>query len=118
MCIENENLLPIFTKIEIKNTNPLMKIGDLRLIPAGTEFRSIALQLIISCKKDLIIEITNTIYGSENYCFAKIKELRNNLHGVMPTLYDITNGEIGTIDINKTLPYELLKPVFNWSYDL
>jgi len=81
-----------------------IKISDYRLIPSGSGLWSIDLQANIYFKKDSIVEITNTIYGTDDYFYGKIKELLFDIPGFIPTYIDKVNGNIG-IEFSKTLPY-------------
>jgi hypothetical protein len=55
-----------------------IEIGDITVIPKGTEFWSIALQEMIIPTRDLVIKITNTCMDT-GYIFGNIQVVfRNN----------------------------------------
>jgi hypothetical protein len=56
-----------------------IEVGDLAVIPKGTEFWSIALQEEIIPTRDIVIKITNTCYGNEGYVFGNIQLVFKNL---------------------------------------
>lgn len=92
-----------------------MKIGELRLIKAGTKVRSLSLQENIIFEKDMIVEITNTICTDNVHFFGKLKMIL--FETTIPGITDKANGEVGTININDTLPYKLPKPkIFDYTY--
>ena len=88
-----------------------IKIGEYRILPADEKVWAIALQEVITFDREQIIEITNTIFGTEVYVFGKIKFLTGNIPGLIPTLVDKHNGDLGSINYDKTLPYKLPKPI-------
>ena len=83
------------------------KIGDYRLLPKGNKIWSIALQKNVIFEENIIIEVTNTIFGDKTCFFGKMKVLLFNYPGYIPTLINTPNGDVGTININKTLPYKI-----------
>lgn len=85
------------------------KIDELRLIPAGTHVWSIPLQATVSFKEDMVVKITNTIYGDDKSFFGKIQIILFNIPGCIPGITDKANGEIGPISIDETEPYEMPK---------
>ena len=92
-----------------------MKIGELRLIPAGVKVWSISLQKNVTFDKDVIVEITNTCHGDDFYFFGKMKTVLFNAPGMIPGIMDDTNGNLGSIDIRETKSYKM--PVFNGFFE-
>lgn len=83
-----------------------IKIGELRLIPKGTEFWSIKNQNIIMLTQDTIVEIKQV---SMDIIFVIQKELIFNITGYIPTL--ISRGyDEWEISYSKTLPYNIPEP--------
>jgi hypothetical protein len=94
-----------------------MNIGELRLIPAGIKVWSIALQKNVIFDKDVIVEITNTIYGDDFHFFGKMKTITGNIPGFIPGIMDDVNGDLGSVDIRKTNPYEMPKADWFMTYE-
>ena len=118
---ENSPLIPLFsatTKYELgecfthQSNKYKMEIGELRLIPKGTKVWSIGLQMTVIFDEDVIVEVTNRIFGDENFFFGKMKMLLFNIPCHIPGLVDKANGDLGSVDIRKTLPYKIPEPMF------
>lgn len=84
-------------------------IGKIRTIPAGTKVFSIALQEEIKFERDIIVKVSNTIYGNKDYVFGKIQILLFEM--TFPTLLDKSNGDIG-FQLSDTKKYKLPKTQF------
>ena len=85
------------------------KIGELRLIPAGTEVWSISLQERVKFNRDVVVKITNTVAFDDDFVFGMI-QLTLFLAGPFPGIMDKVNGDID-FSYKDTLPYELPKPM-------
>jgi hypothetical protein len=73
------------------------------LIPAGQKVWSIALQETIIFERDVVAQVTNTVYGSDDYIYGIVQErlwsdssLLNKKHG------DIGFSLKGTTEFNET----------------
>lgn len=82
-------------------------MDKIRILKKGTLVWSISLQESVSFSRDVYIEVTNTIIGNEEYVFGKLINIFN-VNRILPlpvSFGDKTNGELGSIPINKTIPY-------------
>lgn len=80
--------------------NKDIEVGELRLLEAGTKVFSIPLQENITFLNDVVVKITNTIYGSNDYCFGNIQ-----IYSFIGNcFYDKANGDIG-FNFSETTKY-------------
>ncbi len=89
------------------------KTGDLRLIPSGTWFWSIALQEMISLQKDAIVKIEHTVFNSDDYFYGYLQLIL--FEHTIPGITEKAHGDIGIV-FSKTKPYKL--PKNNLNFDL
>ena len=67
--------LPIIKRCAMRHVDTShITIGELRKIPAGKFFRSIALQMNIASDRDVVFEVTNICLGSE-FVFGDIQTI-------------------------------------------
>jgi len=95
-----------------------IKIGDLFVIPDGTEIWSVTLQEKVITTRDIVIKITNTCIPENNYLFGIIQIIFNNhelaaLIGASKArgFADKTNGEIGVL-YDKLIDYNVLNSLY------
>ncbi len=88
-----------------------IKVGDLFIIPKGTEFWSIALQETIIVTRNIVIKITNTCVPANDYVFGTIQLVFQNfeLAALIGTekakgYVDKAHGDIG-ITYSKLIEY-------------
>lgn len=88
-----------------------IKVGDLYIIPKGTEFWSIVLQENIVGTRDIVIKITNTCIPENGYVFGNIQIVLDNLQLAAfigrekaKSFLDRKNGDIG-IDYSTVIKY-------------
>lgn len=95
--------LPTCTKVTVDTyLNDEIKIDELRLLKAGTKCFSIPLQENIAFLNDVVVKISNRIYGSKDYCFGNIQIysfLGDNFHNK-------ANGDIG-FNFSETTKYRV-----------
>lgn len=88
-----------------------MMIGKYRLIKAGTVIFSTALQENIKFEKDVIVKVTNHIFGSNDCVFGELQMLLFNMVGFIPGLVPKANGTV-TFNISDTIKYKIPEPKF------
>jgi len=89
-----------------------IKIGDYRLLKAGTPVWLIAVQETVRFEKDVIVEVAHTVPDDAKSFEGKLKMLLYNIPGCVPGLVDKANGDVGSVPIDKTEPYEVPEPQF------
>jgi hypothetical protein len=78
-------------------------MDEIYILKAGTEVFSIALQENVKFCEDVIVKITNTILGNDDYVFAKLQlhvknwDLSFAAGKNMSSFIDKTNGDIGLL---------------------
>jgi len=88
-------ILPICQTYVPDMKDPIAKIGELRVVPAGTLVWSISLQETVKFNRDQIIKVTHRIHFDHKGFFGTIQNVYTG-HHLLETGYDDKhNGELG-----------------------
>jgi hypothetical protein len=103
---------PILSRFKSKPGLPVEVVGTYRLIVAGTPFFSIINQENFTAARDIIVEITHTMFGSQAV-FVKPMELNQAFFLGKPGLVRRGSDEY-TIAYAATQPYVLPEPTIQF----